>query len=135
MPAMQSFRVFDSGGNPVSGAVAGMPTDPNAQMSYVNGVYSSCAAVVRGVCRWQPTGGFLAGGPQPAAAAGGLGNSARSSRHPAPSSAGGMLGDRNMILPKGAASTVVSVRLCYDLPGLASCIVSQNVYSDNGKCY
>ena len=45
-----------------------------------------------------------------------------------------MLGDRNMILPKGRSIDCgLSMRLVSDLPGLASCIVSQNVYSDNGK--
>jgi type IV secretion system protein VirB10 len=45
-----------------------------------------------------------------------------------------MLGDRNMILPKGRSIDCgLSMRLISDLPGLASCIVTQNVYSDNGK--
>jgi type IV secretion system protein VirB10 len=39
-----------------------------------------------------------------------------------------------MILPKGRSIECgLSVRLVNDLPGLASCILSSNVYSDNGK--
>ena len=45
-----------------------------------------------------------------------------------------MIGDRNMILPKGRSIDCgLSMRLISDLPGLASCVLSQNVYSDNGK--
>jgi type IV secretion system protein VirB10 len=45
-----------------------------------------------------------------------------------------MLGDRNMILPRGRSIDCgLSMRMISELPGLASCIVSQNVYSDNGK--
>jgi type IV secretion system protein VirB10 len=44
------------------------------------------------------------------------------------------LGDRNLILPKGRSIDCgLSMRLISDLPGLASCILSDNVYSDNGK--
>ncbi len=124
------------GGNPVSGAVAGMPTDPNAQMSYVNGVVQQLrGGGAGGPAGGNPTGGFLAGGPQPAAAAGGLGQlGSQLTPSSTPLVQAGMLGDRNMILPKGRSIDCgLSVRLVSDLPGLASCIVSQNVYSDNGK--
>ncbi|WP_162148399.1 type IV secretion system protein VirB10 [Asticcacaulis sp. YBE204] len=44
------------------------------------------------------------------------------------------LGDRNMILPKGRTIECgLSVRLVSDLAGQASCVLTQNVYSDNGR--
>ncbi|MFP1132975.1 type IV secretion system protein VirB10 [Asticcacaulis sp. W401b] len=44
------------------------------------------------------------------------------------------LGDRNLILPKGKTIECgLSVRLVSDLAGQASCVLTQNVYSDNGR--
>lgn len=44
------------------------------------------------------------------------------------------LGDRNMILAKGhTIECGLSVRLVSDLAGQASCVLTQNVYSDNGR--
>jgi type IV secretion system protein VirB10 len=119
------------GGNPVSGAISGVPTDPNAQMSYVNGVVQQL--------RGGPAGGNPAAGimsaAQPTSATGGPGQlGSQLTPSSTPLVQAGMLGDRNMILPKGRSIDCgLSVRLVSDLPGLASCIVSQNVYSDNGK--
>ena len=46
----------------------------------------------------------------------------------------GMLGDRNMILPKGRSiDCVMSMRLVNEVAGMASCVLTQNVYSDNGR--
>lgn len=46
----------------------------------------------------------------------------------------GMLGDRNMILPKGRTiDCVMSMRLVNEVAGMASCVLTQNVYSDNGR--
>ena len=46
----------------------------------------------------------------------------------------GMLGDRNMILPKGRTiDCVMSMRLINEVAGMASCVLTQNVYSDNGR--
>ena len=46
----------------------------------------------------------------------------------------GMLGDRNMILPKGRTIDCgLSMRLVNEVAGMASCVLSQNVYSDNGR--
>ena len=45
-----------------------------------------------------------------------------------------MLGDRNMILPKGRTIDCgLSMRLINEVAGMASCVLSQNAYSDNGK--
>jgi type IV secretion system protein VirB10 len=45
-----------------------------------------------------------------------------------------MLGDQNLILPQGRSIDCgLSMRMVSELPGFASCILSQNVYSDNGR--
>ena len=45
-----------------------------------------------------------------------------------------MLGNRNMILPKGRTIDCgLSMRLVNEVAGMASCVLSQNVYSDNGR--
>ncbi|MDI7776570.1 type IV secretion system protein VirB10 [Asticcacaulis sp. EMRT-3] len=46
----------------------------------------------------------------------------------------GMLGDRNMILAKGhSIDCGLSMKLVSEVAGLASCVLTQNVYSDNGR--
>ncbi|ESQ92563.1 type IV secretion system protein VirB10 [Asticcacaulis benevestitus] len=46
----------------------------------------------------------------------------------------GKIGDRNMILPMGRSIECgLSVRMVSALAGLTSCVLSQNVYSDNGR--
>ena len=45
-----------------------------------------------------------------------------------------MLGDRNMILPKGRTIDCgLSMRIITEVSGMASCILPQNIYSDNGR--
>lgn len=45
-----------------------------------------------------------------------------------------MLGDRNMVLPRGRTiDCALGVRVVTEVSGMAECIVSSNVYSDNGK--
>jgi len=44
------------------------------------------------------------------------------------------LGDRNMILPKGrSVDCVLTTRLSSEVPGMTSCVLTSNVYSDNGR--
>jgi type IV secretion system protein VirB10 len=114
--------------------LASIATDPAAQAAYINSlVQQSRNGIANG------------GGATPGAAAAGMAQQAP----PAPSTGSigsqltpsstplvvaSMLGDRNMILPKGRSIDCgLSMRLISDLPGLASCILTQNVYSDNGK--
>jgi type IV secretion system protein VirB10 len=114
---------------PAAGApLAALATDPAAQAAYV------ASLVNQG--RGGGPGGVAVGtyGQQPPAgpASGSLGSQLTPSSTPRVQAA--MLGDRNMILPKGRSIDCgLSMRLISDLPGLASCIVTQNVYSDNGK--
>ena len=45
-----------------------------------------------------------------------------------------MLGDRNMILPKGKSiDCTLTSRIISELPGFTTCVLQSNVYSDNGK--
>lgn len=49
-------------------------------------------------------------------------------------SSAGMLSDRNMTIAKGAMiDCVLKTRLDTTVPGMASCGVTRNIYSDNGK--
>lgn len=46
----------------------------------------------------------------------------------------GMLGDRSMILPKGRTIDCgLSMRLVNEVAGMATCVISSDVYSDNGR--
>ena len=45
-----------------------------------------------------------------------------------------MIGDRNMLLPKGRTIDCgLSMRLVNEVSGMATCVLSSNVYSDNGR--
>jgi type IV secretion system protein VirB10 len=76
-------------------------------------------------------GGGLPGAPAPSPP-GSIGEQLTPSDTPLVKAA--MLGDLNMILPKGRSIDCgLSMRMISDLAGFASCILSQNIYSDNGK--
>lgn len=46
----------------------------------------------------------------------------------------GMLGDRNLILPKGRAiDCALNVRVINEVAGMATCVLNSDVYSDNGR--
>ncbi|MDQ1922675.1 type IV secretion system protein VirB10 [Massilia pseudoviolaceinigra] len=63
---------------------------------------------------------------------GAIGNLLQSSQTPTISA--GMLGDRNMILPKGRTIDCnLSTRVISEVSGMATCVFSSNVYSDNGR--
>lgn len=91
----------------------------------------------------QQVRGGTSGGAVPAAALGAGGAGAASSANSLGSQltptntqkvSASMIGDRNMILPKGRSiDCSLTMRLISDLPGLATCVLAQNVYSDNGK--
>jgi type IV secretion system protein VirB10 len=117
----------------LANAAGAMANDPAAQAAYVQGVVNQARGGVGAVPAAGATtaSGALGLGAAPASASS-LGSQLTPSATPMVAAA--MLGDRNMILPKGRSIDCgLSVRLVSDLPGLASCIVSQNVYSDNGK--
>lgn len=53
---------------------------------------------------------------------------------PTDASRAGMLGDRNMTIAKGAMiDCVLKTRLDTTVPGMSSCVVTRNIYSDNGR--
>ena len=46
----------------------------------------------------------------------------------------GMIGDRNMILPKGKSiDCALTVRVINEVAGMATCVLTSDVYSDNGR--
>ncbi len=46
----------------------------------------------------------------------------------------GMVGDRNMLLPKGRSiDCALTIRLVNEVAGMATCVLSSDVYSDNGR--
>ncbi|UVT19659.1 MAG: type IV secretion system protein VirB10 [Nitrospira sp.] len=46
----------------------------------------------------------------------------------------GLLGDRNLILPKGRTiDCALTVRMINEVAGMASCVLNSDVYSDNGR--
>ena len=46
----------------------------------------------------------------------------------------GLLGDRNLILPKGRTiDCALTVRVINEVAGMASCVLNSDVYSDNGR--
>jgi type IV secretion system protein VirB10 len=73
-----------------------------------------------------------AGGNAPQPAAGSIGNMLTPSNTPMISAS--MLGNRNLILPKGRTiDCAMSMRLVNEVAGMTSCVLTQNVYSDNGR--
>ena len=46
----------------------------------------------------------------------------------------GLLGDRNLILPKGRTiDCALTVRVINEVAGMATCVLNSDVYSDNGR--
>lgn len=77
--------------------------------------------------------GGLAGGAQQnqdrGGALGGMLNATQTAKVSA-----SMLGDRNMILPKGRTiDCAFSTRVVSTVAGMATCVITQDVYSDNGR--
>jgi type IV secretion system protein VirB10 len=130
--------LISSGGLSSSGGVAlqnvgALATDPAAQAAYINSVIQQARSNTTAAPGGVPAP-VAAGAPTAAAAspAGSVGSQLTPSA--TPMVVASMIGDRNMILPKGRSIDCgLSMRLISDLPGLASCVLSQNVYSDNGK--
>ena len=60
--------------------------------------------------------------------------SARLAPTDTPARVAGIIANRNMILAKGAfIDCVLETRIDSTVPGMTSCIVTRNIYSDNGK--
>ena len=74
-------------------------------------------------------GGGGTGGASPA---GSIGSLLTPSQTPMVQAA--MLGDRSLLLPKGrTVDCSLSTRVVSDLAGMATCVLTSNVYSDNGR--
>lgn len=60
--------------------------------------------------------------------------SARLASTDTPARAAGIIANRNMVLAKGSfIDCVLETRIDSTVPGMTSCIVTRNIYSDNGK--
>lgn len=80
----------------------------------------------------QATPGGGAGGSGATNPPGSIGSLLQPSQTPAVQAT--MLGDRNMILPKGRTiDCALTTRVINDVAGMASCVLTQDVYSDNGR--
>jgi type IV secretion system protein VirB10 len=125
--ALLSSSGTPGGGVAPPGRAAGVESDIGAQAENL------AATVQRGMAgSGFPGAGAAPSTPSAPAAAATLGAQLTPSSTPMVEAA--MIGDRNMIIPKGRSLECgLSMRLVSDLAGLASCILSQNVYSDNGK--
>lgn len=76
----------------------------------------------------------LAGRPAPSSsnAQGAIGNLLTPSRTPTVTAT--LLGDRNMILPRGRSiDCSLATRVVNEVSGMAECVLASDVYSDNGK--
>ena len=74
-------------------------------------------------------GGLGGAGPSPAGSIGSLLTPSQTSMVQA-----AMLGDRSLLLPKGrTVDCSLSTRVVSDLAGMATCVLTSNVYSDNGR--
>ncbi|CAH0356071.1 type IV secretion system protein VirB10 [Aquabacterium sp. CECT 9606] len=130
--------VGSSSGGPQGGQGALNPSDPMTQMAMIQSIMNR---------NQQPQGGIMGGPAMGGGAQGAPGQQPTNAQANPPGSIGSMLtpsqtpmisasmiGDRNMLLPKGRTIDCgLSMRLVNEVAGMASCVVSQNVYSDNGR--
>jgi type IV secretion system protein VirB10 len=146
-PSRYAGDVLTTSSNPLTGGQPGQQLNPNDPMTTVAMVQAilgqnqqrgqaGAGAGFGGQPQGQgsPAPGGGQGGQQPPAAnpPGSLGSLLTPSQTPMVQA--GMLGDRNMILPKGRTIDCgMSMRLVNEVAGMASCVLSQNVYSDNGR--
>src|SRR5450755_849836 len=88
-----------------------------------------------GAATVQPAGGAApptAAAPSGASPPGSIGSLLTPSQTPMVQAA--MLGDRSLLLPKGrTVDCSLSTRIISDIAGMATCVLSSNVYSDNGR--
>lgn len=125
-------------------SLAGGLTGPGASKSSTSETRALAMEMLQNQLSGKPTGATTAASftgaavpavqpPSPAPERGSLGGELNASTS-TPTVRAVMLGDRNMILPKGRSIDCgLSMRLVSDVSGLASCVLPQNIYSDNGK--
>jgi len=119
--------------DPAGSMVGGMPAIPTGDQSTspfdpgqtgAGGAYGMPPGV-RGI------GMPLPPGPAPSGA-GSIGSLLTPSSTPKVQA--GMIGDRNMILPKGKSiDCALTIRVVNEVAGMATCVLTADVYSDNGR--
>ncbi len=122
-PDMGSGSLLGGPAMPVSmGADTG--SSPPASIGYMGGASGPSIGV---------TSVGLAAPPGPAASgAGPIGGLLTPSDTPKVQA--GLLGDRNLILPKGRTiDCALTVRVINEVAGMATCVLNSDVYSDNGR--
>lgn len=117
--------VLDKSG---SNLMVGNPNNSNPSQSsnetHANG--ASANATAAGAPLGAQVAGALVGGSQ------GLGSSLTATQTP-PRTAG-FIGNRNFILAKGSfIDCALQTRLDSTIPGMTACVITRNIYSDNGK--
>jgi type IV secretion system protein VirB10 len=116
-------------GNPQSGAMN--PNDPMTSLAMAQGMPGLGQKAQASLANFSGAAGAPQGGSG-TNPPGSLGSLLTPSQTPMVTAS--MLGDRNMILPKGRTIDCgLSMRLVNDVAGMASCVLPANVYSDNGR--
>ncbi|MGE0469676.1 MAG: type IV secretion system protein VirB10 [Nitrospira sp.] len=121
-PDMGSGSLLDRAAMPVSTADTGSSTP--ASVGYMGGPSGPSIGVT--------SVGLAAPPGPPASGAGPIGGLLTPSDTPKVQA--GLLGDRNLILPKGRTiDCALTVRVINEVAGMATCVLNSDVYSDNGR--
>jgi type IV secretion system protein VirB10 len=116
------------------GGQAQGPTNPNSPLTTLALLQALGQKGAQAPGQGAPAPGLLPGAATPPAAnpPGSLGSMLTPSDTPKVQAA--MLGDRSMILPKGRSiDCAMTMRLISEVSGMTSCVLTQNVYSDDGR--
>lgn len=109
----------------------GGATNPAAIAAVLSALQPKPAATTPSLFAGAPASQVAASNPS-AGAAGALGPLLSSSKTTKVSAS--MMGNRSMIVPKGTSiDCALSFGLVNELPGMATCVLGRNVYSDDGK--
>jgi len=112
------------GGSAMPVSTADIGSSPPASVGYMGGASGPSIGVT--------SVGLAAPPGPPASGAGPIGGLLTPSDTPKVQA--GLLGDRNLILPKGRTiDCALTVRVINEVAGMATCVLNSDVYSDNGR--
>jgi type IV secretion system protein VirB10 len=129
--AMEPGSIMGAGSQPIQASMSVTASDASSTPpAPVSAGYAGGSGVASPV---GTTGVGMPPPPGPAASgAGSIGGLLTPSSTPKVQA--GMLGDRNMILPKGKSiDCALTVRVINEVAGMATCVLNSDVYSDNGR--
>lgn len=120
-------------GSGVSGARGAAGNTSESRTSDLQGRRDQALGMIQEAMRGQsPSASGMSGGSRGGGDAGSIGGMLTPSDTPLVQA--GMLGDRNMILPKGRTiDCALTVRIINEVAGMTTCVLTGNVYSDNGN--